>query len=724
MSELVATAGWWWLGTALGGGAVLLLAALLIHRMPTSDSRQRLGEWGVAAALAVAAIRLGPAWLPITIRDSTPASAAIPTAGELLPPAYPAESARVFRVREHGPIEYTTTPAAEWIPTAGVNSASNIASGPSLPNVGTMVLANASGAQSGLTRWPNGYWAIQACLITYAAFGGMFLVRWLAGQWALSRLVGRSRCAPDSVQQLFDLMAASLNQPARLCVSDQVRVPVCWGLRRPVVVLPRRLAEATELTELRWVFAHELTHLSRRDPWSCWAFGMAQAVYFYLPWFWWLKRQVRLCQEFVADAAAAAQGRWADEYAQFLVSLARSPAAPVGAMGVIGNKSDLYRRITMLLQKEKANGRSATGPRLATAIGCLVVVGLLSSGVGIRAQSPKSGNKDDNVQVKVIVVEDDDKDSKEDKDSKKEKKVIRSQAIVLDGDGPLPFPGFDPAAMEKRLREALKKADLSDDQIDKVVKDLHKGLHQRLQMAGPGAPGPMTWNAMPGDVGRFRVLQSMAGGGRLGIMIEPVSPVLADQLNLPKELGLVIRDVIKGSAAEKAGLKANDILLKFDGNDVKSDPGDFVKMVEKIGDASEVEAVVLRKGKKVVVGGIKLAERKDVLLPTAPGDAHGFVFAGPGGFGGGKGQRTVSVTVKDGDYTAKDSDGDVTITITGSIEGKKVDVAKITINDGESTDTYNSVDKVPAKYRERVKKVLANSGDPVKAEFKRKKIDE
>ena len=38
-------------------------------------------------------------------------------------------------------------------------------------------------------------------------------------------------------------------------------------------------------------------------PWI--VFGLAQVVYFFVPWFWLLKREVRLCQEYLADAAVA-----------------------------------------------------------------------------------------------------------------------------------------------------------------------------------------------------------------------------------------------------------------------------------------------------------------------------------------------------------------------------------------------------------------------------------
>jgi ABC-type Zn uptake system ZnuABC Zn-binding protein ZnuA len=76
-----------------------------------------------------------------------------------------------------------------------------------------------------------------------------------------------------------------------------------------------------------------------------------------------------------------------------------------------------------------------------------------------------------------------------------------------------------------------------------------------------------------------------------------------------------------------------------------------------------------------------------------------------------KTNRTVSVTIKDGEYSAKESDGDSTITVTGTMDDGKVKVSSITVIDGDDKSTYKSVDKVPSKYRARVEKLIANTGD-------------
>ena len=172
------------------------------------------------------------------------------------------------------------------------------------------------------------------------------------------------------------------------------------------------MAKTADDTTLRWVFAHELTHLRRRDLWSYWALGVAQAVFFFVPWFWWLRRQVRLCQEYVADAAAAARGRAApDEYAAFLVSLAKTPAAPIGAAG-LGTSSDLFRRVSMLLQNSTRVQAACPRRWSLAAAGGLFGAAVLFSGLGLRAETPDDGAKEEKKQI-VIRLDDGTGDEKD-----------------------------------------------------------------------------------------------------------------------------------------------------------------------------------------------------------------------------------------------------------------------------------------------------------------------
>src|SRR5207245_15033 len=110
--------------------------------------------------------------------------------------------------------------------------------------------------------------------------------RWALGHLLLWRLLRTAMVPPSSAARLFTAVPFSGGRRPRLLVSRRLRVPLSCGLLHPTVVIPHELCDPHNAAKLRWVFAHELTHLERRDARSCLLFGLGQAVYFYCPWFW------------------------------------------------------------------------------------------------------------------------------------------------------------------------------------------------------------------------------------------------------------------------------------------------------------------------------------------------------------------------------------------------------------------------------------------------------
>ena len=104
---------------------------------------------------------------------------------------------------------------------------------------------------------------------------------------------------------------------------------------------------------------------------------------------------------------------------------------------------------------------------------------------------------------------------------------------------------------------------------------------------------------------------------RLGIRMEKLTPVVVEQLGIEPGRGIAIVEVIAGSAAEKAGLKAHDVVLEFAGKPVTDVPEEFNKQVTDAKAGVKIDAVVLRKGKKVEIKGIELPEvNADPLRPA------------------------------------------------------------------------------------------------------------
>ena len=115
--------------------------------------------------------------------------------------------------------------------------------------------------------------------------------------------------------------------------------------------------------------------------------------------------------------------------------------------------------------------------------------------------------------------------------------------------------------------------------------------------------------AIPIDVAMDISNQLKNGGkvtrGWLGVVIQEVTKEHADSFGLPKPQGALVNNVERSGPAEKAGLQAGDVILKFDGKDVKSS-ADLPKLVGAVKPGSKVNVQVWRskagKDLAVVVG--------------------------------------------------------------------------------------------------------------------------
>lgn len=105
--------------------------------------------------------------------------------------------------------------------------------------------------------------------------------------------------------------------------------------------------------------------------------------------------------------------------------------------------------------------------------------------------------------------------------------------------------------------------------------------------------------AIPIDVAMDIQNQLRASGkvsrGRMGVVIQEVSKELADSLGLAKPIGAVVNAVEKGGPADKAGLEAGDVILKFDGKTI-TNSADLPRMVGAVRPGTRSVVQVWRKG--------------------------------------------------------------------------------------------------------------------------------
>jgi hypothetical protein len=504
-------------------------------------------------------------------------------------------------------------------------------------------------------------------------------------------------------------------------------VPLSCGVWRPAVVLPAGLCESRDLAELRWVLAHELAHLRRNDARTTLLFGLARAIYFVLPWFWWLRQQARLCQEYVADAAAAAEGGPVEEYAEFLLRWSTAPAVPAGAIGVSGHSSDLFRRISMLVSNSfPVEQRCPRRWSLLAAV-ALLSLAIVTAGVGLTQAATTDSPKEENKKDKDVTKNAKKEEPKKEEPKKEEKKP---EGDLLPG-----FPNFEdlfkqlPGGLDEETAKMLRQQlEMNRKLLEQLRKQLPGGALPQLPGGGimplPGGgllPFPQIPRLNLPNIGRLNRVpaRDMMAEPRMGVRLERPTPTIVDQLDLPNNQGLIIEEMKDDAAAAKAGLKKHDIILELDGKPVPSDPREFTKLVQAIKPDQAVDAVVMRKSKKETIKGMKLPKmdeqpggkpRKGIPLNFELNPPLG-AFGGPGGFNGNfngvfNGVANLSLTRTNDSFTIRSEDAGVTLSITGTVDAGKADPNEITIQEGEKSTTYKSVDKVPEAYRDKVHTML------------------
>ena len=190
-----------------------------------------------------------------------------------------------------------------------------------------------------------------AIILIHAAAAMYFLVDRAIGKMRLRRLCRGATDAPESVYRAWTKIALSQGQSVRLLVSSEVDAPLVFGWLRPVVVMPFDLASKSS-SERDACLAHEWSHIERADLLTWHFVNLCQFVLWYQPAFWSLRRELRICQEFLADYRSATSAMESVEYSELLLHLAkgRRSLGAVGALTMFDQPSQLARRIKMLLE--------------------------------------------------------------------------------------------------------------------------------------------------------------------------------------------------------------------------------------------------------------------------------------------------------------------------------------------------------------------------------------
>jgi serine protease Do len=106
---------------------------------------------------------------------------------------------------------------------------------------------------------------------------------------------------------------------------------------------------------------------------------------------------------------------------------------------------------------------------------------------------------------------------------------------------------------------------------------------------------------VPINLARFVMERLVTDGkvtrGYLGVVIQPVTPDLAKEFNLPDNTGALIGEVTRGSPAADAGFRDGDVIIEFNGKKV-TDSRHLRLMVAQTAPGTKAPVKVLRDGRE------------------------------------------------------------------------------------------------------------------------------
>ena len=219
----------------------------------------------------------------------------------------------------------------------------------------------------------------------------------LAGVWSTRRLAREA--APVTSREWLEtlrdaLESLSIRRPVRLLQSDRAVMPMTWGWRRPVILIPA--AASSWSSERRAVvLRHELAHVKRADVLTQLLARLACAVYWFNPLVWFAAYRLRVERERACDDEVLQLGTRASDYANHLLDIAREYQAPglrASAAVAMARRSQLEGRMLAILAPGVRRVASRSTAILAAAVltGAALAVSALTPAAQPRGTAPET----------------------------------------------------------------------------------------------------------------------------------------------------------------------------------------------------------------------------------------------------------------------------------------------------------------------------------------------
>ncbi len=171
--------------------------------------------------------------------------------------------------------------------------------------------------------------------------------------------------------------ALGIARTVRLLSSDDVAVPMTWGVVHPIVVIPA-VADDWNSEQRRIVLLHELAHIRSAD----WLFNLAGraicALFWFHPGAWWIARGLRDDCELACDDRVIASGVQRSDYAELLIDAAERFLSMEPALA-LSRKRGLRARLAAVLDVRHDVAPIARGWAMVAVLGTTVVAGPMSA---------------------------------------------------------------------------------------------------------------------------------------------------------------------------------------------------------------------------------------------------------------------------------------------------------------------------------------------------------
>jgi beta-lactamase regulating signal transducer with metallopeptidase domain len=172
--------------------------------------------------------------------------------------------------------------------------------------------------------------------------------------------------------------AMGVRRPVTLVSVAQLSSPAVFGFWRVRLLLPKSALPVLSEQEWRLIFMHEMAHVRRNDMFLNVFLIAVQFLHWFNPLVWLGLHRLRADRELVCDRMVLKRLEPGDHlgYAQVLLKLAEAisygPQAFAGAIPVVGNKSEIKRRILMIkYYREPGRMAGFVTIILVFALGCL-----------------------------------------------------------------------------------------------------------------------------------------------------------------------------------------------------------------------------------------------------------------------------------------------------------------------------------------------------------------